>query len=209
MLAAPESLLRVNKMRRLLVLPLLAALFAGCASHPTSVVLGPQIRPGQCCANESVSLDVVDARVNSALLVLIEDGKRKDVPAYSDVAESMAGFIRDGLQQRGIATTGGNTLKVEIQQLGATVSSGLLKHDTTVNAQLRFVVETANGTVTRAFSGQRSDTKPKRPDVAAIEKEMNLLLGRVLTEALDDPQLLEAIKDSAPAALVVEPILPL
>lgn len=209
MLAAPESLLRVNKMHRLLVLPLLAALFAGCASHPTSVVLGPQIRPGQCCANESVSLDVVDARVNSALLVLIEDGKRKEVPAYSDVAESMAGFIRDGLQQRGIATTGGNTLKVEIQQLGATVSSGLLKHDTTVNAQLRFVVETANGTVTRAFSGQRSDTKPKRPDVAAIEKEMNLLLGRVLTEALDDPQLLEAIKDSAPAALVVEPILPL
>lgn len=196
-------------MRRLLVLPLLAALFTGCASHPTSVVLGPQIRPGQCCANESVSLDVIDARVNSALLVLIEDGKRKEVPAYSDVAESMTGFIRDGLQQRGIATTGGNTLKVEIQQLGATVTSGLLKHDTTVNTQLRFVVETANGTVTRAFSGQRSDTKPQRPDVAAIEKEMNLLLGRVLTEALDDPQLLEAIKDSAPAALVVEPLLPL
>lgn len=196
-------------MRRLLVLPVLAALFAGCASEPTSVVLGPQIRPGQCCANESVSLEVIDARVSSALLILIEDGKRKEVPAYSDVSESMAGFVRDGLKQRGVETTGGNTLKVEIQQLGATVTSGLLKHDTIVNAQLKFVVETANGTVTRAFNGQRSDTKPQRPDVAAIEKEMNLLLGRVLTEALDDPQLMEAIKDSAPAVLGVEPIMPL
>lgn len=194
-------------MRRLLLASVIAVAVAGCASNPTSIVLGPQIRPGECCINESVDLQVTDARVGQQLVTLIEDGFRKEIPAYSDVSEAMRGFITDGLAQRGVTVGNGNTLRVEIQQLGATLTSCFLKYDTLVNVQLHFVVDTANGQITRTFQGQRSDTKPKRPDVAAIEKQINLLLGRVLTEALDDPQLMAAIKDSAPAVLGVEPIM--
>lgn len=184
-------------MRQLFLPALLLVTLAGCASAPNSIVLGPQVRPGECCVNQNVDLQVIDKRVGAHLATLIEDGKRTQVPAHNDVEDSIRGVITAGLQQRGIQTGGGSRLRVEIQQLGATVSSGLLKHDTLVAAQLLFVLQTSNGEVTRAFNGQRSDTKPTRPDVAYIEKELNTLLGRVLTEALNDPQLLQAIRDDA------------
>lgn len=199
-------------MRQLFFPALLLATLAGCASHPNSIVLGPQVRPGECCVNQNVDLQVIDKRVAPQLGTLIEDGKRIEVPAHNDVEDSIRSVITAGLKQRGIETGGGSRLRVEIQQLGVTVTSGLLKHDTLVAAQLLFVLQTSNGEVTRAFNGERSDTKPTRPDVGYIEKELNTLLGRVLTEALNDPQLLQAIRDDAgvsSGSAVIEDLAPL
>ncbi len=185
------------RMRQLFIPALLLVTLAGCASHPKSIVLGPQIRPGECCLEQQVDLQVVDKRVGSQLGILLEDGKRTNVPAHNDVADSIRSVVTEGLKQRGIQTGGGSRLRVEIQQLGVTVSSGLLKHDTLVAAQFQFVLQTSNGEVIRTFTGERSDTKPTRPDVGYIEKELNTLVGRVLTEALNDGQLLKAIRDDA------------
>ena len=199
-------------MRQLFLPALLLATLAGCASHPNSIVLGPQVRPGECCVNQNVDLQVIDKRVGAQLATLIEDGKRINVPAHNNVEDSIRSVVTDGLKQRGIQTGGGSRLRVEIQQLGVTVSSGLLKHDTLVAAQLLFVLQTSNGEVTRAFNGERSDTKPTRPDVGYIEKELNTLLGRVLTEALNDPQLLQAIRDDAgvsSGSAIIEDLAPL
>ena len=199
-------------MRQLFFPALLLATLAGCASHPNSIVLGPQVRPGECCVNQNVDLQVIDKRVGAQLGTLIDEGKRIEVPAHNDVADSIRSVITAGLKQRGIQTGGGSRLRVEIQQLGVTVTSGLLKHDTLVAAQLLFVLQTSNGEVTRAFNGERSDTKPTRPDVGYIEKELNTLLGRVLTEALNDPQLLQAIRDDASVgggSAVIDDVAPL
>ena len=184
---------------RLILLSALLSLLGACASVPSTIILGPQVRPGDCCANTSVMLQVVDNRPGPQLAQLVEEGEPPlPIPPANNVEDAIRKALMNGLKQRGVNLGGAGAapLRVEITQLLASVRSGLVKHQTDVAITLSFHFSSGNRELTRTFNGNRSDTKPVRPDVAAIEKQINLLLGDVLTNALNDAELMNAIRQS-------------
>ncbi|MBZ9611124.1 YajG family lipoprotein [Rheinheimera maricola] len=172
------------------LLLLVVVLLAGCSSPTPSFILSPQVFWPQSnqLQQSSFAFNVSDERGVPYSLRLRNGDKVQHIKTQNDLRAQLEQTLSQVLSQQG-ASLNSNSAKrmtVKIVQLQALVEQHTLEHAVTNQVAFTVSIQHDQGTFSKTYSGDSSFTAPFKMDVAAVERELRVLIEQVLAQLLQD-----------------------
>ncbi len=190
-------------MKRSVMLALGLLLLGGCAQSPSTFIIAPNqvliSTPVQ--STSSITLKVIDNRRAKHVLEINRAG---DPAQHVNSAGQDDIVLLDSLQQRFaeqgyvVSNHGANVITVTIDNMLITVAQQTFSYATKTQIILTVNVEskkqTANKKLIKTFRSAASSNGPLVADIAVLESDFNMLLGKLLKDISQDQQIQQYIK---------------
>lgn len=175
---------------------LLTALFLGaCATHwPETAYINPQIIPSnqQYYSGQSITLEGVDRR-QAAYVISVKKKAKAPVLVGTErpLATLLSEKLADGLRSQGlnVGNIGSTNLRLEVLNAAVHVEEGTFTYTTKSKVSLRASADYQGNRVSKQFNATSSKEGPGQPDIAELESILDLQLGDLLQQILNDQQL--------------------
>jgi uncharacterized lipoprotein len=177
---------------------LAALLLAGCSSPVPSFILAPQVFWSQSnqLQQSRFAFAVTDERGRPFSLRLRNGEKVDQIATRNDIRAQLEQTLSQALIAQGavLDVNSDTQMTIKINQLQALVEQRTLEHAVTNQVVLTVVVQNANGSFNKTYSGDSSFTAPFSMDVAAVERELRVLIEQVLAQLLQDNSWHQAVR---------------
>lgn len=169
----------------------LLLLLTGCATQVPSFMVVPQIFWPQATELQGAqfSFAVVDMRPRTQSLTIKQGSDEKHYRTSNDVRLQLEQTLTNALRDKGANINNQHNiqLKIQINQLQASVSQRPLDHQVVNQVTLSVFIQSDTSTFSKSYAGDSSYTAPFKVDIAAVERELRILTEQVLNQLLQDP----------------------
>ncbi|WP_423185587.1 YajG family lipoprotein [Alishewanella sp. d11] len=170
---------------------ILLLVLSGCATQVPSFMVVPQIFWPQAAELQGAqfSFAVVDMRPRTQSLTIKQGSDEKHYRTSNDVRLQLEQTLTNALRDKGanINSQHNTQLKIQMNQLQASVSQRPLDHQVVNQVTLTVFIQSDVGTFSKSYAGDSSYTAPFKVDIAAVERELRILTEQVLNQLLQDP----------------------
>lgn len=172
----------------------LLLLLSACAHAPQYIRLDPPLHLTSTKVEQSrtVLLKITDSNV---LPKLGENQTR--IELEQPLNQVLRNIVRNALTDRGfVVIESGDAdrqLVLNITQGGHVITKGLITDNIAISIALQFTVTTPAGTRTRAFNDNRNRDVGGNAKIGEVAGDLNLAFGDVLSKALNDAEILQAL----------------
>ncbi|MBM6550290.1 YajG family lipoprotein [Marinomonas ostreistagni] len=182
---------------KLLIATLVAsALLTGCASTTHTIDIAPTSAPltEQFSNSHRIKVSVAPYNTQTVGSIRTGIGERADIVMGNDASTALLQYTKDALAELGITPSRGlfpaRTLTLEIDTLSYTTRTIALKTEATLVADIQATVTQDGKTYTANFKSEKIEQYGTLPDRHVVEEEINALLGKTVSRAFNDPQLM-------------------
>lgn len=180
---------------------ILSSLLVGCASTTHVINVNPTSEVEQRDFYNSHHINVVVPEYSNKSIGSINTGigEHADIKIGNSPSAALMEHIEHKLLELGFTPNQGDLparqLTVTIKQLSYTTQTIALKTEATLIAEIEAEVVNEGTTYTANFKSQKVDQYGTLPDRIDVEKELNQLLGKTVSRAFYDPQLVKLLSD--------------
>ncbi|NRA61010.1 MAG: hypothetical protein HRU25_08885 [Psychrobium sp.] len=194
-------------MNKSVMLALGLLILGGCAQSPSTFIIAPSqaLVPTGAQSTSSITLKVIDNRRAKHILEINRSG---DPAQYVNSTGQGDIVLLDSLQQRFaeqgyvVSNNGANAITVIIDNMLITVAQQTFSYATKTQVTLTINVESkeqtsnnsSNKKLSKTFRSAASSNGPLVADIAVLESDFNILLGKLLKNISQDQQIQQYIK---------------
>ncbi|WP_199610959.1 YajG family lipoprotein [Flocculibacter collagenilyticus] len=182
------SLTSFKKTLPLIFVSVITIAIAGCSQTPTSLILQPSLDSHSIPPQLSgFRLNVVDERAQPAIAFIHKDDQlTAKISASTPAQQLISNALTPAKNFNPVAT---KVLNVAITKLHSDVKQSSVSHEVANYIELTLTLNNQQQTFTKSYQGNSQYKGPLKYDIAVLEKELNMLISNVLTEALADEEL--------------------
>ncbi|NVJ60458.1 MAG: hypothetical protein HWE27_08710 [Gammaproteobacteria bacterium] len=177
---------------------LLSMVLIGCANRPIEYTVDPDVSTRESKLDEAlvVSINVVAPKLNT-----VSDESQVMATPSNEFADSvkrnlLARFINQGYQVSSNKHFTNANLTFDFSKFQVVITKGTVKDELSADGQLNLLITRKNSEFKKSFSVRKTMTvalKATPPEVTGLANEV---VGKLLNNALNDPQVIAAIKQS-------------
>lgn len=177
----------------------LIVLLSACSSSVKHLVIAPYILTASNTqlSAQSINISTSDLRTAQHMLQIIrEDQAAQLITSQSSLAEIVdksltAAFKKSGAQ---VTPAGNNVLNIVINKALINVNQSMMKYNANNIIELSISVDNGEQTLTKSYRSSGKSEGPLQADIAVLERDFNQQLSKVITNIVNDPQLIEFMR---------------
>lgn len=175
-----------------------SVIISGCNSTPSQVIVAPQINQSANTLYQGIpaSFTVKDLRSSNHIIQILQADKAAKLLSPNRVfSDAVAETLRPYLNAQGLNLSGGNIqIEVEIERAMVSVQQTMMKYDANSDIQVRVKVSKGDSVFTNVFNARGNSNGPLSADVAVLERDFNQLLGKLIADIANHPDMINFIR---------------
>lgn len=182
-------------MKRLLLTLTFPLLVAGCASqNPTHMAFSPQVADisQKTSTPVQIALNTLDSRQAQYVARFLKEGEKTRLVGPSEPPQQLLdGVFRTGFTQAGyqIDPSASNTLQIQLEELQMDVTKTTFGYEAKHKVRIAIQARNSNQELVKRYQAKGTLKGSLTPDFATLELDMNKLLGQLMGDILNDPEL--------------------
>ena len=170
-------------------------LLSGCASYePTNIALNPQLGAVTLHTEKDtpVTVSTFDTRQSTTVMRITEKGEaNKMYGTYEPLTSQLDVLFKRGMARAGyeVSPSAVHSIKFQLHYLMTEVIDTTFDYEAKTKLVINLIASNGTQELSKSFSGSSSMKAPLSPDIADIELQINQLITKLSSEALNDAEL--------------------
>lgn len=177
----------------------LIVLLGACSSNVKHLVIAPDIltTSTNLLSIKSIDISTNDLRTAQHMLQIIkEDQAAQLITSQSSLADIVDKALTSAYKKSGaqVTSASNNVLNIVINKALINVNQSMIKYNASNAIELSISIDNGEQTLTKSYRSSGKSEGPLQADIAVLERDFNQQLSKLITNIVNDPQLIEFMR---------------